>query len=114
MGIVIGALAYAAGRLPKRTDLTTHYGTAVFTHECSVARKEYPRKPSGAVTYKVSKGSNVWPTTAASDKALVRVLDGELVIFQDFQGDDKVAVSVGGLDRVLPRTEWRALPVYEG
>jgi len=30
LGIVIGALAYAAGRLPKWTDLTTQYGEAVF------------------------------------------------------------------------------------
>jgi hypothetical protein len=30
LGIVIGALAYAAGRLPKWTDLTTHRATAAF------------------------------------------------------------------------------------
>ena len=30
LGIVIGALAYAAGRLPKWTDLTTHRAIAVF------------------------------------------------------------------------------------
>ena len=30
LGIVIGALAYAAGRLPKWTDLTTHRAEAVF------------------------------------------------------------------------------------
>ncbi len=71
-------------------------------------------KPSGAVTYKVSQGSNVWPGIAASDKGFVRVRNGELVIFQEFQGEDKVAVSIGGLDRVLPRADWRALPVYEG
>jgi hypothetical protein len=30
LGIVIGALAYAAGRLPKWTDMTTHRGSAAF------------------------------------------------------------------------------------
>ena len=72
------------------------------------------RKPSGAVTYKLSQGANVWPSMAASDKAFVRVLNGDLVIFQEFRGEDEVAVSVGGRDRVLKRAEWRALPVYEG
>ena len=72
------------------------------------------QKPSGTVTYKLSQGANVWPGMATSDKAFVRVLDGELVIFQEFRGDDKVAVSVGGMDRVLTRAEWRKLPVYEG
>jgi hypothetical protein len=72
------------------------------------------RKPTGALTYKLSQGANVWPGMAASDKAFVRVLNGELVVFQEFRADDKVAVSVGGQDRVLPRAEWRALPVYEG
>jgi hypothetical protein len=51
---------------------------------------------------------------ASSDKAFVRVLNGELVILQEFRGDDKVAVSVGGRDRVLTRAEWRSLPIYEG
>jgi hypothetical protein len=72
------------------------------------------RKPSGVVTYRQSQGANVWPGMASSDKAFVRVLNGEVVIFQAFLGDDKVAVSVGGGDRVLARSEWRALPVYEG
>jgi hypothetical protein len=72
------------------------------------------QKPSGIVTYRLSKGANVWPGMAGSDKAFVRVLNGELVIFQEFRGEDKVAVSVGGHDRVLPRAEWRALPVYQG
>ncbi len=72
------------------------------------------QKPSGTVTYKLSQGANVWPGTATSDKAFVRVLNGELVIFQEFTGDGKVAVSVGGRDRVLPRAEWRKLPSYEG
>lgn len=72
------------------------------------------RKPSGPVTYRQSQGANVWPGIASSDKAFVRVLDGELVIFQEFLADDKVAVSVGGRDRVLTRAAWRALPVYEG
>jgi hypothetical protein len=66
------------------------------------------------LTYKLSQGANVWPGVAASDRAFVRVLNGELVIFQEFRADDKVAVSVGGQDQVLPRAEWRALPVYEG
>ena len=70
-------------------------------------------KPSGAVTYKQSQGANVWPGMASSDKAFVRVLGGELVIFQKFLGD-KVAVSVGGSDRMLTRSEWGILPVYEG
>lgn len=70
------------------------------------------RKPSGAVTYTVASGTNVFP--GMTDKAFVRVKDGELVIFQEFRGDDKVAVSVGGRDRVLSRVEWRELPVYEG
>jgi hypothetical protein len=51
---------------------------------------------------------------ASTDKAFVRVLNGELVIFQELRGDDQVAVSVAGRDRVLPRAQWRALPVYEG
>ena len=71
-------------------------------------------KPTGPVTYKVPQGANVWPGTATSDKALVRVLSGELVILQDFLDGNKVAVSVGGRDRVLSRDEWRALPLYEG
>ncbi len=71
-------------------------------------------KPSGPVTYKSAQGSNVWPGVTSSDKGFVRVLDGELVIFQGNQGRDKVAVSVGGLDRVLARSDWRSLPVYEG
>lgn len=70
------------------------------------------QKPSGAVTYTANTGANVFPVV--TDKAFVRVLDGELVIFQELRRDDKVAVSVGGRDRVLPRAEWRALPVYEG
>jgi len=72
------------------------------------------RKPSRAVTYTVNSGANVFPTAVMSDKAFVRVLNDELVIFQEFVGDDKVAVSVGGRDRLLPRAEWRTLPVYEG
>jgi hypothetical protein len=72
------------------------------------------RKPSGAVIYKQSQGAHVWPGMASSDKAFVRVFNGDLVIFQEFRGDDKVAVSVGGRDRVLSRAEWRSLPVYEG
>ena len=72
------------------------------------------QKPSGTVTYKLSQGADVWPSMATSDKALVRVLSGELVIFQEFRGDDRVAVSVGGRDRVLTRAEWRMLPTYEG
>ncbi len=76
--------------------------------------KNPDRKPTGALTYKLSQGANVWPGVAASDRAFVRVLNGELVIFQEFRADDKVAVSVGGQDQVLPRAEWRALPVYEG
>ena len=72
------------------------------------------RKPSGAVTYRQSQGANVWPGMASSDKDLVRLLNGELAIFQEFLGSDKVAVSVGGGNSVLTRSEWRALPVYEG
>jgi hypothetical protein len=72
------------------------------------------KKPSGIVTYKLSKGANVWPGTATSDKAFVRILNGDVVIFQEFRNDDMVAVSVGGRDRLLPRAEWRSLPVYEG
>jgi hypothetical protein len=76
--------------------------------------KSLARKPTGAVTYKLSQGANVWPGMAMSDKAFVRVLDGRLVIFQEFRPGDKVAVSVDGEDHVLPRAEWRALPIYEG
>jgi hypothetical protein len=72
------------------------------------------RKPSGAITYTVNTGANVFPSIVMSDKAFVRVLNGQLVILQEFIGHNKVAVSVGGQDRVLPRAEWRALPVYEG
>jgi hypothetical protein len=72
------------------------------------------QKPSGIVTYKLSNGANVWPGRATTDKAFVRVLNGELVIFQEFRADDQVAVSVGGRDCVLTREAWRALPVYEG
>jgi hypothetical protein len=56
----------------------------------------------------------MFPSFIMSDKASVRILDGELVIFQEFIGHDKVAVNVGGRNRVLARAEWRALPVYEG
>jgi hypothetical protein len=72
------------------------------------------RKPSGIVTYRQSQGANVWPGVGASDKAFVRVLNGELVIFQEFRGDGKVAVSIGGRDGLLTRTEWRMLPLYKG
>ena len=72
------------------------------------------QKPTGTVTYRLSQGANVWSGTATSDKGFVRVLNGELVIFQEFRGDDTVAVSVGGRDRVLTRAEWRTLPLYEG
>jgi hypothetical protein len=51
---------------------------------------------------------------AAIDKSFVRVRDGALVIFQEFQAGDMVAVSIDGHDRVLTRAEWRALPAYEG
>lgn len=78
-----------------------------------VPSKPPARKPSGPVIYKQSQGANVWPGMASSDKAFVRVHDCELVIFQEFRGDDNVAVSVGGRDRVLTRAEWRSLPVYE-
>ena len=56
----------------------------------------------------------MFPSFIMSDKASVRVRDGELVIFREFIGHDKVAVNVGGRNRVLARSEWRALPVYEG
>lgn len=178
LGLVIAALAYAAGHLPKWTDLTTNRATIVFSASAillclaiieaafvlffvskAIARREYrrigvipprsqldlgprcdhcyihsrqtglspegasmnvppsarpTRKPSGAVTYRQSQGANVWPGTASSDKAFVRVLGDGLVIFQEFLGDDKVAVSVGGQDRVLTRAEWGALPIFEG
>jgi hypothetical protein len=52
----------------------------------------------------------MFPSFIMSDKASVRILDGELVIFQEFIGHDKVAVNVGGRNRVLARAEWRALP----
>lgn len=68
-------------------------------------------KPSGALTYRQSQGADVWP--GVGDIAFVRVLDGKLVIFQEFMENDKVAVSVGGQDRVLTRSEWRALPAYK-
>ncbi len=73
-----------------------------------------PSKPSGPVIYTQSKGANIWPDMLSREIAFVRVLDGELVVFQEFMGNDKVAVSVGGQDRVLTRADWRALPVYEG
>jgi hypothetical protein len=71
-------------------------------------------KPHGAVTYTINSGANVFPSAVMSDKAFVRMRNGKLVIFQSFVGDDSVAVSIGGEDAVLPRPEWRALPVYEG
>jgi len=71
-----------------------------------------PDKPSGPVTYTVNVGADVFPGLGMADKAFVRVLDGQLVIFQEFRNDDRVAVSVGGRDRVLRRAQWRAMPVY--
>jgi len=71
-------------------------------------------KPSGAITYTTDTGANVFPGQIMSDKAFVRVMNGELVIFQEFRGNDEVAVSIGGRDSVLPRAKWRALPVYSG
>ena len=80
----------------------------------SPPREPHVGKPSGAITYTANTGANVFPSVIMSDKAFVRVLNGELVICQEFIGDDKVAVSVGGRDRVLPHAQWRALPVYQG
>lgn len=76
--------------------------------------KPTARKPSGPVTYLPSQGANVRPSMASRDEALFRVLNGELVVVRKFLGRDKVAVNVGGRDRVLTRAEWRSLPVYEG
>jgi hypothetical protein len=72
------------------------------------------RKPSGAVTYSVSKGANVWPGKTPTDAALVRINRGDMVIFQSFLEDDKVAVIVAGHDRILTTAEWQALPVDKG
>ena len=72
------------------------------------------RKPSGPAIYKQSQGADVWPGIASGDKAFVRVMNGELVIFQEFLADGKVAVSIGGRDRVLTRAEWQTLPLDEG
>ena len=71
-------------------------------------------KPSGAVTYTVNTGANVFPANVMSDRAFVRVRRGKLVIFQELRGDHEVAVNIGGRDDVLPRAEWRELPVYQG
>ena len=71
-------------------------------------------KPTGAITYTANTGANVFPGMGMTDKAFVRVLNGELVIFQEFRGSDAVAVRVGGRDRVLPRAQWRSLPIYQG
>jgi hypothetical protein len=70
------------------------------------------QKLSGPITYTVDVGFNVFPWL--SDRGFVRVLDGELVIFQSFKPDRKVAVSIGGRDVLMSRSEWRALPVYKG
>ena len=72
------------------------------------------RKPSGPVMYTVTVGANVWPGIAESEAANVRVLDGDVAVLQESRRGGFVAVSVGGLERVLPRREWRALPVYRG
>ena len=74
------------------------------------ATKRPMEKPSGPISYSVTRGADVWPGT---DKAHVRVLDGKMVIFQDYQGRDQVLVTVGGRNRLLPRAEWRALPAYK-
>jgi hypothetical protein len=70
------------------------------------------KKPSGPVTYTITKGADVWPGIGKSDKAFIRDLNGEMVIFQEFRGRDGVAVSIGGQDRVLPFEDWRQLPPY--
>lgn len=80
----------------------------------SSPREGRATKPAGAITYTAHTGANMFPSVIMSDKASVRVLDGELVIFQEFIGHDNVAVNIGGRNRVLARAEWRALPVYEG
>jgi hypothetical protein len=80
----------------------------------SLTDKPPPRKPSGPITYTSDMGANVFPGSLFTDKAFVRVLNGELVILQEYRGPDEVAVSIGGRDRVMPRAEWRALPVYTG
>jgi hypothetical protein len=41
------------------------------------------RKPSGAIAYTVNTGTNLFPAMVMSDRAFVRVLDGQLVIFQE-------------------------------
>jgi len=48
------------------------------------------------------------------DKAWLRVLDGQFVIFIGFLAGDRLAVSVDGSERVLARSYWRSLPVYSG
>ena len=82
-------------------------------NDSSSPRETRATKPTGAITYTVERGANMFPSFIMSDKASVRVLDGELAIFQQFVGHDGVAVNVGGRNRVLARAEWRALPVYE-
>lgn len=72
------------------------------------------QKPSGPVTYLESKGADVWPSWRRRDRADVRVLDGEFVYVREFREDGTVAVSVGGQERVMTRSEWRSLPLYDG
>lgn len=79
-----------------------------------VARKPLSQKPSGPITYTVHTGVNVFPGGFLSDRASVRVRDGELVIFREPKGIGRVAVSIGGRDTELARAEWEALPVHQG
>jgi hypothetical protein len=71
-------------------------------------------KPSGPITYTVVSGADVFPGAWLNDEGFVRVLDGQLAIFQAAKGRGEVTVTVGGRNRVLRRDEWRALPVYQG
>ncbi len=70
------------------------------------------RKPSRPVGYIQSQGANVWPSFGGNDEVRARTRDGEMVVVQEFLGNDLVAVNIGGRDCVMKRAEWRALPLY--
>ena len=74
------------------------------------AAKRPIEKPSGPISYSVTRGADVWPS---ANKSYVRLLDGQMAVFQDYQGHDQVLVPVGGRNLVLPRSAWRALPAYK-
>lgn len=73
-----------------------------------------PQKPSGAISYTLETGADVLPGDFMTDKAYVRELNGKLVIFREALGHGRVAVTIGGRDRVLSKAEWQKLPIHRG